>query len=84
MENDKWYNVELGAVDYVSETGEKGVKIYFKLNDTVIFEEYDYESSWTELGIESLWDEGYFTVYPGPVGSTFELAPYGKGTATTE
>ena len=28
LENDKWYNVELGAVDYVSETGEKGVKIY--------------------------------------------------------
>ena len=85
FENGRWYDVEMGAIDYVNEeTGATGVRIYFKVDDTVLYDVCDYEATWTDLGIESLWEEGYFTFYARAAGASVELAPYGQGLASAE
>ena len=61
------YNVEFGAVDVFDANGKPGVKVYFKVNDIVVFDYIDTE--------DPQFGEGRFTAYTGGSDSTLKLMP---------
>lgn len=61
------YTVEFGAVDTFDTNGKPGVRIYFKVNDTVVFDYIDTE--------DPQFGEGRFTAYTGGADSTLKLMP---------
>ncbi len=61
IKSGEWYDIEFGAVDVVG-----GVEVILKVNGETVFSFFDTE--------QPNFEEGYFTVYPGSVGSVVEFA----------